>query len=89
MTFDARKIMTVEKVAEIFERRPLWVKQQVSEGRLIPHYAGDTMFFYEDEVVGAFLDDKLDKRRGNHQAAVKKRGRGTPNGFGPQVLRGL
>lgn len=84
-----QKIMTAEKVAEVFGKQKRWVTQQVADGKLVPHYAGETMLFCEDEVFDAWKSGKLDKRRGNHEPIKRKRTDPAGSGWGPQLLRGI
>lgn len=90
MLLDTKKILSQDRVAEIFKKSERWVALQVSRGLLPVHYAGDTPMFYEDEVVGAFLDGKLELRRRRHDPEGRKEIRqsmGSPSqGWGPHII---
>ncbi len=65
------KILTKEDVALILRKSVTWVARMTSCGALPHHYVGDTAMHYLDEVVSAFLDDSLARKRAKYKKHPK------------------
>lgn len=68
-------ILTKGDVALLFKKSEHWVIRMAVEGKLPHHYVGDTMMFFLDEVIHAFLGDRLEKKR-RHYVNSKKNKQG-------------
>jgi hypothetical protein len=89
MSLEVRKILTRQQVAEAFKKSTRWVERQTALGGLIPHYAGETPLYYEDEVVECWIDGKLDARAhdsDNKNKDQRNKIRGKGQVWGPSVI---
>ncbi len=61
-------ILTKDDVAQLLRKKLGTVVHMANSGALPCHYIGDTMMFYFQEVVDAFLSDRLARRRRKENA---------------------